>query len=233
MLPKKPPAKSGIDAIRHNEKRKNIPPGELLDNVVGDEHNPSILRYPRDPSLDPQSVWKGGDEQDGKDLKVPAVPIYIQENIHPKVIIEKFLESQRTSDRVKEALKEAVQGLGYDLLLVCGFAFDSYVSEELKRNGNLMVLPIMMNPDLAMGDELLKKTGRGNLFMLFGEPDINIVKEKRFIAVKLKGVDVYVPTTRQVRSYSTDDVACWFINTDYNGESFFVRHAYFTGADKP
>jgi adenine-specific DNA-methyltransferase len=69
--------------------------------------------------------------------------------------------------------------------------------------------------------------------MLFGEPDINIVKEKGFITVELKGVDVYVPTTRQVRSSSTDDVACWFINTDYNGESFFVRHAYFTGADNP
>ncbi|PWR75456.1 site-specific DNA-methyltransferase [Methanospirillum stamsii] len=135
--------------------------------------------------------------------------------------------------QVKEAVKEAVQGLGYDLLLVCGFAFDPHVSEEVKRYGNLMVLPVKMNPDLAMGDELLKKTGSGNLFMIFGEPDIDIVKDKGFITVELKGVDVYDPTTGQVRSSSTDDVACWFIDTDYNGESFFVRHAYFTGADKP
>lgn len=130
------------------------------------------------------------------------------------------MESQRTSNRVKEALKEAVQGLGYDLLLVCGFAFDSHVSEEVKRYGNLVVLPVKMNPDLAMGDELLKKTGSGNLFTIFGEADIDIVKEKGFITVELKGVDVYDSTTGQVRSSSTDDVACWFINTDYNGESF-------------
>ena len=135
--------------------------------------------------------------------------------------------------QVKEAVKEAVQGLGHDLLLVCGFAFDPHVSEEVKRYGNLMVLPVKMNPDLAMGDDLLKKTGSGNLFMIFGEPDIDIIKEKGFITVELKGVDVYDPTTGQVRSSSTDDIACWFIDTDYNGESFFVRHAYFTGADKP
>jgi len=161
MPSKKPPAKTGIDAIRYNKKRKNIPTEELRDFVVGDEHNPSIFRYPRDPFLDPELVWKGKDEQDGKDLEVPAVPLYIQENIHPKVIIERLLESQRTFDRVKEAVKKAIQGFRYDLLLVCGFAFDPHVSEEVKRYGYLMVLPMMMNPDLAMGDELLKKTGRG------------------------------------------------------------------------
>ena len=135
--------------------------------------------------------------------------------------------------QVKEAAKEAVQGIGYDTLLICGFAFDSSVSEEVKRYGNLTVLPVKMNPDLAMGDELLKKTGSGNLFMIFGEPDIAVEKDKEFVTVTLNGVDVYDPTTGQVRSASTDDVACWFIDTDYNGESFFVRHAYFTGADKP
>jgi hypothetical protein len=69
---------------------------------------------------------------------------------------------------VKEAAKEAVQGIGFDLLLVCGFAFDPHVSEETKRYGNLNVLPVRMNPDLSMGEELLKKTGAGNLFMVFG-----------------------------------------------------------------
>jgi hypothetical protein len=80
--------------------------------------------------------------------------------------------------QVKEAAKEAVQGVGYDLLLVCGFAFDPHVSEEAKRYGNLTVLPTKMNPDLAMGEELLKKTGAGNLFMVFGEPDVEIRKQK-------------------------------------------------------
>jgi adenine-specific DNA-methyltransferase len=136
--------------------------------------------------------------------------------------------------QVKEAAKEAVQGVGFDLLVVCGFAFDPHVNEEVKRYGKLMVLPVRMNPDLAMGDELLKKTGAGNLFMVFGEPDLKIHKEKDGrLTVEIKGLDVYDPTTGEIRSSSTDDIACWFIDTDYNGESFFVRHAYFTGADEP
>ena len=91
-----------------------------------------------------------------------------------------------------------------------------------------------MNPDLAMGDELLKKTGAGNLFMVFGEPDIEVrTLPDGKLQVELRGLDVYDPTTGEIRSASTDDIACWFIDTDYNGESFFVRHAYFTGADEP
>jgi adenine-specific DNA-methyltransferase len=120
------------------------------------------------------------------------------------------------------------------VLIVCGFAFDPSVSEEAKRYGKLVVLPTKMNPDLAMGDELLKKTGAGNLFMVFGEPDVDITKQKDGqIVVVIKGLDVYDPTTGAIRSSSTDDIACWFIDTDYNGESFFVRHAYFTGAEEP
>ena len=136
--------------------------------------------------------------------------------------------------QVKEAAKEAVQGVGFDILVVCGFAFDPHVTEESKRYGALIVLPTKMNPDLAMGDELLKKTGTGNLFMVFGEPDVNLITSKTGeLIVELNGVDIYDPTTGQVRSSSTDEIACWFIDTDYNEESFFVRHAYFTGADKP
>lgn len=136
--------------------------------------------------------------------------------------------------QVKEAAKEAVQGVGFDILVVCGFAFDPHVTEESKRYGALIVLPTKMNPDLAMGDELLKKTGTGNLFMVFGEPDVNLVTSKTGeLIVELNGVDIYDPTTGQVRSSSTDEIACWFIDTDYNEESFFVRHAYFTGSDKP
>jgi adenine-specific DNA-methyltransferase len=136
--------------------------------------------------------------------------------------------------QVKEAAKEAVRGVGFDTLIVCGFAFDPHVAEEAKRYGKLTVLPAKMNPDLAMGDELLKKTGAGNLFMVFGEPDVEIRKQKNGqIVAEIKGVDVYDPTTGQIRSASIDDIACWFIDTDYNGESFFVRHAYFTGADEP
>jgi adenine-specific DNA-methyltransferase len=135
---------------------------------------------------------------------------------------------------VQEAAKEAVQGVGFDLLVVCGFAFDPHVNEEVKRYGTLTVLPTRMNPDLAMGDELLKKTGAGNLFTVFGEPDVDIDRDTDGnVIVRINGLDVYDPTTGQIRSSSTDDIACWFIDTNYNGESFFVRHAYFTGADEP
>ncbi len=137
-------------------------------------------------------------------------------------------------EMVREAAKEAVRGVGFDLLLVCGFAFDPHVSEEARRYGNLEVFPVRMNPDLMMGDALLKKTGSGNLFMIFGEPDIEVrpVGED-LLEVELRGVDIYDPTTGEIRSSSVDDIACWFIDTDYNEESFFVRHAYFSGMDNP
>lgn len=156
-------------------------------------------------------------------------------------------------EQVKEAAKEAMKGVGFDLLIVCGFAFDAHAgetakeftpaekdaggfatAEEERRYGKLPVLLARMNPDLAMGDELLKKTGAGNLFMVFGEPDLLITRQPGGkLQAELRGVDIYDPTTGEIRSSSTDDIACWFIDTDYNGESFFVRHAYFTGADQP
>jgi adenine-specific DNA-methyltransferase len=137
------------------------------------------------------------------------------------------------SEQIKEAAKEAVKGLGCDLLIVCGFGFDPGVSEETKLYGKLTVLTARMNADLLLGEELLKKTGAGNLFMVFGEPDIKMERQDGQLVVTLNGLDIYDPTTGEIRSSSTDDIACWFIDTNYNGESFFVRHAYFTGADQP
>ena len=151
---------------------------------------------------------------------------------------------------IREAAKEAMKGTGVDLLLVCGFAFDAHASEitnELNHGtdgwasaagettlGSLRVLLVKMNPDLSMGDDLLKKTGAGNLFMVFGEPDVEVrTTNEGQLVVQLHGLDVYDPTTGEVRTHTTDDIACWFIDTDYDSESFFVRHAYFTGADKP
>ena len=136
--------------------------------------------------------------------------------------------------QVTGAAKEAVKGQGFDMLIVCGFAFDPHVSEEAKNWGRLTVLPARMNPDLNIGGDLLKKTGAANLFMVFGEPDIQVNKgPDGQYTVEVFGVDIYDPTTGDIRSSSTDDIACWFIDTDYNEESFFVRHAYFTGKDQP
>jgi adenine-specific DNA-methyltransferase len=85
-----------------------------------------------------------------------------------------------------------------------------------------------------MGDTLLKKTGAGNLFMVFGEPDIELKKHKDGkYTVQVKGVDIFDPTTGEIRSSGPEDIATWFIDTDYDGKSFFVRHAYFLGADEP
>ena len=90
-----------------------------------------------------------------------------------------------------------------------------------------------MNADLHLADDL-KNTGKGNLFVVFGEPDIDIMEvEDEQIQVKINGVDVFHPNTGEVLSDGADGIACWFIDTDYNEESFFVRHAYFLGAGDP
>ena len=136
-------------------------------------------------------------------------------------------------DQLREAAKEARRGEGFEMLIVCGFAFDPAVPEAAKEYGELIVLPTRMNPDLAMGDELLKKTGSGNLFMVFGEPDLDVEQKNGQVTVEIRGLDIYDPTTGEIRSSSTDDIACWFIDTNYNSESFFVRHAYFTGGNNP
>jgi adenine-specific DNA-methyltransferase len=137
-------------------------------------------------------------------------------------------------EQIREAAKEAVAGFGHDILIVCGYAFDPMVGEEARKYGRLTVLPTRMNADLSMGDELLKKTGAGNLFMVFGEPDVTLYTEQDGkLSVEIHGVDIYDPTTGEIRSSTTAEIACWFIDTNYNGESFFVRHAYFTGADAP
>jgi adenine-specific DNA-methyltransferase len=90
-----------------------------------------------------------------------------------------------------------------------------------------------MNADLHMAEDL-KNTGKGNLFVIFGEPDIDLIREKDSkLRVKVNGVDVFKPQTGEVVSDGADGIACWFIDTDYNEESFFVRHAYFLGANDP
>lgn len=137
-----------------------------------------------------------------------------------------------TADLIREAAKEAMQGIGFDLLVVLGFAFDPHVSEEVKQYGRLKVFPARINPDLMMGD-LLKKTKNANLFTAYGEPDVELVKVGEKLKLKLKGVDIFDPTTGEIRSSKPEEIACWFIDDDYNEESFFVRQAYFTGWDNP
>lgn len=121
---------------------------------------------------------------------------------------------------------------GFDVLIACAFNYEAHAS-EFERLGRIPVLKARMNADLHMADDL-KATSKGNLFVIFGEPDIEILSEKDGrIHVKVRGVDVFDPTTGEVRSDSAGGIACWFIDTDYNEESFFVRHAYFLGQNDP
>ncbi len=120
----------------------------------------------------------------------------------------------------------------FDVLITCAFNYDAH-SSEFNKLGRIPVLKARMNADLHMADDL-KNTGKGNLFVIFGEPDIDILDaEDGKIQVKVNGVDVFHPNTGEVRSDGPEGIACWFIDTDYNEESFFVRHAYFLGANDP
>ncbi|WP_305801373.1 DNA methyltransferase [Thiolapillus sp.] len=120
----------------------------------------------------------------------------------------------------------------FDVLITCAFNYDAH-STDFNNLGRIPVLKARMNADLHMADDL-KNTGKGNLFVIFGEPDIDILDtEDGKIQVKVNGVDVFHPNTGEVRSDGAEGIACWFIDTDYNEESFFVRHAYFLGANDP
>jgi adenine-specific DNA-methyltransferase len=121
---------------------------------------------------------------------------------------------------------------GFDVLIACAFNYDAH-SSEFEKLGRIPVLKARMNADLHMAEDL-KNTGKGNLFVIFGEPDIDIIEAgEGMVQVKVNGVDVFHPNTGEVRSDGADGIACWFVDTDYNEESFFVRHAYFLGASDP
>ncbi len=139
-----------------------------------------------------------------------------------------------------DAAREAGEA-GFDVLIACAFNYEP-LAGEFNKLGRIPVLKARMNADLHMADDL-KKSRTGNLFVIFGEPDIDIMNDgdddgspgapRDTLRVRVNGVDVFDPTTGEVRSDSSDGIACWFIDSDYNGESFFVRHAYFLGQNDP
>ncbi|MFF5652564.1 hypothetical protein ACFY8N_29730 [Streptomyces collinus] len=145
---------------------------------------------------------------------------------------------------IKNAAREALRLGEIDLLLILGFAFDANATEatneinqergefsviQQRQVGKLTVLNVRMNPDLAMGDELAN-TGAGNLFTVFGEPDIEVTETSDGqLVAEIKGLDIYNPTTGEVRAEGPDDIMMWSIDTDYDAEAFIVRHVYFSG----
>ena len=130
-----------------------------------------------------------------------------------------------------EAAREAGDA-DFDVLIACAFNYEAHAT-EFSKLGRIPVLKARMNADLHMAEDL-KSTNKANLFVIFGEPDITILPEKDGkLRIKVNGVDVFHPQTGEVRSDGPEGIACWFIDTDYNEESFFVRHAYFLGANDP
>ncbi len=170
---------------------------------------------------------------------------YVEEHPHPNPLPER--EGTKTEKRAaifigpefgtvsRPDLVEAAREAGdadFDVLIACAFNYDAH-SAEFDKLGRIPVLKARMNADLHMAEDL-KNTGKGNLFVIFGEPDIDILEaEAGQVRVKVNGVDVFHPNTGEVRSDGAEGIACWFIDTDYNMESFFVRHAYFLGANDP
>ncbi|MDH5511512.1 MAG: hypothetical protein OEZ32_14325, partial [Nitrospinota bacterium] len=129
------------------------------------------------------------------------------------------------------AAREAGEA-GFDNVIACAFNYDAH-SAEFTKLGRVPLLKARMNADLHMADEL-KSTGKGNLFVIFGEPDIEVMENgDDMLQVKINGVDVFHPQSGEIESSGPEGIACWFIDTDYNEESFFVRHAYFLGASDP
>lgn len=136
-----------------------------------------------------------------------------------------------------QAVREAADA-GFDVVAACAFNYDAHAA-EFSKLGKIPVLKARMNADLHMSEDL-KNNGKGNLFVIFGEPDISLLpetdangRETGMLRVKVNGVDVFKPSTGEICSGEADDIACWFVDTDYDEESFFVRQAYFLGAKDP
>ena len=134
------------------------------------------------------------------------------------------------------AAREAADA-NFDSLIACAFNYEAHAT-EFNKLGRVPVLKARMNADLHMAEDL-KKTDTANLFVIFGEPDIDIEPTAGdegapdSFRVRLHGVDVFDPSTGEVRSDGPEGIACWFVDTDYSEESFFVRQAYFLGAGDP
>lgn len=176
-------------------------------------------------SLDPVSAWPGGGY-------ICAEGHYLEGSMPRRaaILVGPEFGSVSRADLVAAAKQAADES--FDTLIACAFNFDA-ASTEFDRMGRIPVLKARMNPDLLMAKDL-KTTSKGNLFVVFGEPDIDIVQlSDATYRVKVHGVDVFKPQTGEVISSGTDGIALWMIDTDYNEESFFVRHAYFLGANDP
>ena len=165
----KPSGPTRIETVRHKDKRANIPTEELRDFVAKEEEAPFTVRYPRNPDLDPQLVWRGKDQQDSQPLEIPAVPIYIQEKIHPQAIIEDFrasIEPPAKKPRdVQLNLFDDFNGLPDD--------FDQRV-DFYHHQGNWSNRLILGNSELVMTSLAEKEGLKGSVQMIYIDPPYGI-----------------------------------------------------------
>ena len=155
----------------------------------------------------------------------------IGETIHRAVVLIGPEYDNVARADLMAAGREALEG-GFDIPIACAFNFEAHVG-EMEKLGRLPILKAHMNPDLRMADAL-KTTGSGNLFVVLGEPDIELAEvDGDQLQITIHGVDVFKPQSGEIVSSGPDGIACWFVDDDYDEESFFVRHAYFLGAGDP
>jgi adenine-specific DNA-methyltransferase len=161
---KRPPGPMEVEVIRHSNKRANIPTNELRGFVDDDEKRPKPTLYPRDPSLDPQLVWRGKDAQDSLDLAVPTVPIYIQEKVHPQVIIENLRQTAANGEDEPElALFNDFNGIAFEDLI------DFYQHEQNWTNR------LILGDSLLVMTSLAEKEGlRGKVQTIVLDPPYGI-----------------------------------------------------------
>jgi len=215
-----------IEALEGNRARNDAPAQDFATMVLENLRSAGVHQSDKQDRINFTAMegWPGE--------YIAATGTYEQDGAPKKaaIFIGPEFGSITRSD-IMAAAREA-NDARFDVLIACGFNFDAH-SSEVNKLGPLPILKAKMNPDLHMADDL-KNTGAGNLFVVFGEPDIEWdFNDGGNIVVEVLGIDVFDPKTGEVRASGKDDIAAWFIDTDYNEESFFVRHAYFMGANDP
>lgn len=154
-------AQTPIDSIKHKDKRANIPTEELRDFVADDERAPDTRLYPRDPSLDPQLVWKGKDEQDLQPLEVQSVPIYIQEKIYPQAIIEE-VRTQAEKDRKEDQLTLFADFNGIEFEdLIDFYRHEQNWSNRMILGDSLWVMTSFLTPPVEVAPQLTSLNNGG------------------------------------------------------------------------
>src|SRR5207249_4153622 len=162
---KKSGSPTPVEAVKHKDARTNIPTREQGGMVADDEAAPKVIHYPRDPSLDPQLVWKGKDEQDRQPLEVPAVPIYIQEKIHPQVIVEDLRERAATGKPRQLDLFADFNGLEGE----AGKRLEFYQHDQHWTNRLILGDSLLVMTSLAEKERL-----KGRVQMIYLDPPYGI-----------------------------------------------------------